>query len=69
MGKHPCLRCKNFIEEFDLQSGEFGRCKAFPEKIPYDTFAHMELWDKPENCNNGIGFEPIEQNNDEPAQQ
>ncbi len=29
----------------------------------------MELWDKPENCNNGIGFEPIEQNNDEPAQQ
>lgn len=70
MGKHPCFRCKNFIEKAEHQSGEFGRCKAYPDGIPYEVFAYMDYWDKPENCNNGIGFEPIDDNiNRETAQQ
>jgi len=59
-GMHTCYRCKNFIEKAELGSGEFGNCKAFPQGIPYEVFACMSRWEKPENCNNGIGFEPGE---------
>ena len=69
MGKHPCLRCKNFIERIENANGDLGRCKAYPEGIPYNVYAYMKHWDKPSNCNTGIGFESDEQNTGEPAQQ
>ena len=41
MGKLPCLLCKNFIELLD-DSEEFGKCKAFPDGIPYEHYAFMQ---------------------------
>ena len=61
MGQHPCLRCKHFLEEAPLGKVEIGKCEAFPNGIPYEVFAYMSLSGKPQNCNNGIGFEPDEQ--------
>jgi len=70
MGLHPCLRCKNFIERVGNEKGELGRCTAFPDGIPFETYVYMHHWDKPENCNNGIGFEPTDDYiNRETAQQ
>lgn len=63
IGKHTCLRCSNFLEKAPKGSGEFGKCRAFPDGIPIEVYAYMHHWDKPENCNNGIGFEPDEDNN------
>ncbi|GEM_PF-2089453 len=60
MGLHPCLRCKNLIERVENEKGELGKCTAFPDGIPFETYVYMHHWDKPENCNNGIGFEPID---------
>lgn len=63
MGKHPCLRCKNFLEEAPFGSGDFGTCKAFPGGIPYEVFSCIDRWNPPKDCNNGIGFEPEILNN------
>ena len=59
IGLHPCLRCKNFIEEAEYKNGDLGKCKAFPDGIPDNVYAYMHHYDKPENCNNGIGFDAI----------
>lgn len=67
VGTHPCLRCLNFIEKAEHQSCEFGKCKAYPNGIPYEVFAYMDFWNKPIDCNNGIGFEPKE-NTDKPSE-
>ena len=63
IGKHLCLQCKNFIECAPRRSGEFGQCRAFPKGIPYEVYAYMDNWNKPKNCNNGIGFEAEEEHN------
>ncbi len=67
MGKHPCLRCKHFLEEAALGKAEIGTCEAFPDGIPYEVFAYMNLSGKPKDCNNGIGFEPEEQDTEKTA--
>ena len=63
MGKLPCLLCKNFLELAEPNSEEFGKCKAFPDGIPYEHYAFMHHGDRPKECNNNIGFEPEEDNN------
>lgn len=60
MGKLPCLLCKNFVELAEHNHKEFGKCKAFPDGIPYEHYAFMHHGDRPKECNNGIGFEPEE---------
>lgn len=60
MGKHPCLRCKNFIKRDESDIGELGICKAYPNGIPYEVYSYMHHDSKPSDCSNGIGFEPIE---------
>ena len=60
IGKHVCYRCNNFLGNSESQNDEFGKCKAFPNGIPYEIYAYMHHWDKPKNCNNGIGFESKE---------
>ena len=59
-----CMRCKNFTTE-DWQSNKW-KCAAFPEGIPEEKLCYLSR-DACENCNNGIGFEPIEQNDDKTA--
>ena len=57
IGKIKCLRCNNFI------SGQLrdysAKCKAYPDGIPERKLAFI-TYDPCINCNNGIGFEPIE---------
>lgn len=56
-----CDYCKNCT---GFKNG-YGICKAFPKGIPYE---HMDKDLKSlKECNNGIGFEPKD-NNDETAQ-
>lgn len=57
-----CGECKNRLPKID---GWLACCKAFPNGYP-DDFDFRNLKERDE-CNNGIGFEPIE-NNDETAQ-
>lgn len=61
MGTHPCLRCRQFLERASNDAGELGKCEAFPNGIPYEVYAYMHHDSQPTECNNGIGFEPIEQ--------
>ena len=60
IGKFKCEKCKNFI------SGEImpntWKCHAYPNGIPEIKIAYLSK-DPCINCNNGIGFEPEEQNN------
>lgn len=67
IGKHPCLRCKNYTNKDATNNNEFGRCKAFPNGIPDTVYAYMHHWDTPIDCNNGIGFKPIE-DTDKPSE-
>ena len=61
IGRQPCMRCSNFIE--GERSPFTWKCKAFPDGIPYEHFAYIDD-EKRKNCNNGIGFEPDEEQND-----
>lgn len=63
-GIHPCERCKNFITQAPKHSGELGSCVAYPNGIPERVYAFMHHWDKPKECNNGIGFEPKDEDKD-----
>ena len=57
-----CDECKNKI---GFAKGD-ALCKAFPDGVPYE---HMDKdLKKLKLCNNGIGFEPREENTDETAQ-
>ena len=67
IGKHTCLRCKNYIDTDTAENGEFGYCRAYPNGIPDTVYAFMHHWDTPKDCNNGIGFEPKE-NSDKPSE-
>jgi hypothetical protein len=51
-----CKDCKNRLPKID---GWLACCKAFPHGRPKD-FDYTNLKERKE-CNNGIGFEPIEQ--------
>lgn len=60
-----CNLCKNFL------SGEFlnpstWKCKAFPDGIPEMKIAFLSE-DDCTDCNNGIGFEQTEQNQNKTA--
>lgn len=57
MGRPLCERCKNFIK-FDENFNAY--CKVFPNGIPDDFYSHLNPWKPPKNCDNGIGFEPID---------
>ena len=58
IGRHICKMCKNFTVNND---NAFKRkCKAFPNGIPERIYAYMDQWKPHKNCNNGIGFEPKE---------
>lgn len=61
IGRHTCKLCKNFISGNRFSDEKGCQCKAFPDKIPYETYAFIRNWDAPKNCNNGIGFEPNEE--------
>lgn len=54
--------CKNCKHERPLLDGWLDCCDAFPNGIPID-FDYSKVR-KIEECNNGIGFELKEQNND-----
>lgn len=58
IGSLTCRLCKNFLSP-DKHPKDW-RCKAFPNGIPEMTIANMKPFERPKNCNNGIGFEPIE---------
>jgi len=56
-----CLKCKNFISG-DYKDPYTWKCKAFLDEIPYQHFI-SKYYENNSECNNGIGFEPIENNN------
>ncbi|MDE6797800.1 MAG: glutamyl-tRNA amidotransferase [Ruminococcus sp.] len=61
IGVHYCLRCKNFIEG-DEHNADTWKCKAFPDGIPYERYAFMNVFNRL-HCNNGIGHEEkVEEN-------
>jgi hypothetical protein len=49
-----CLKCKNHIGEF--------KCRAFPDRIPDVFLAGIEDHREPYEGDNGIQFEPREEN-------
>ena len=55
-----CSKCKNRLPKID---GWLACCKAFPEGFPKD-FDFRNLKERGE-CNNGIGFEPMEEKNND----
>lgn len=57
IGRHTCELCKNFIQ-YDENWEAY--CKAFPNGIPYDVYNKIDPWKPPKECNNGIGYEPEE---------
>ncbi len=61
---NDCGKCKHSRPKID---GWRSCCDAFPDGKPLD-FDYSNLKERIE-CNNGIGFEPIEQNTDKPTQQ
>ena len=61
IGRFKCEMCKNF-----LSGGitiDAWKCKAYPNGIPELKIAYI-TFDSCVNCNNGIGFEPIEEVNE-----
>lgn len=53
-----CGDCKNMIMISSSPEGEpFGKCKAFPEGIPYDLLHSKFEHNKPYPGDNGIQFE------------
>lgn len=55
---YPCDKCKHKLPNID---GWKCVCKAFPNGIPNDLLLTGNVVNLSE-CNNGIGFEPKEQN-------
>lgn len=64
IGALKCTICKhNFTE--DMRDSEW-KCDAFPDGIPDEKIMRITR-DPCINCNNGIGFEPVETDKDETA--
>ncbi len=61
IGKHECLRCKNFIS--GERSPYTWKCKAFQDGIPYERFSNISDLNRTD-CNKGIGFEPKQEDED-----
>lgn len=59
---NDCSKCKNKLPKID---GWLACCKAFPNGQP-DDFDYSKVRSLKE-CNNGIGFEPKE-DNDKPSE-
>jgi len=58
IGALKCTVCKHNITE-NIRSSEW-KCDAFPNGIPEEKIMYI-THDPCINCNNGIGFEPIDQ--------
>ncbi len=52
-----CLNCKNYIQE------SFVECKAYPNGIPFEIVSGELSHTEHLPNDNGIKFEPIEDNN------
>lgn len=65
IGQAKCQKCVHFLTP-DKHASEWA-CEAYPDGIPEKKICYIDR-DPCVNCNNGIGFEPIE-NNTQPAQQ
>jgi len=61
-----CLRCKNFIGYDDILDADTWKCSAFPDGIPYERYSGIND-DNCQHCNNGIGFEQTEPDQDKTA--
>jgi hypothetical protein len=48
-----CLRCKRYAK--------YGKCAAFEGEIPFDILSNKIIHDKPYHGDNGVLFEPKEQ--------
>ena len=57
IGKIKCARCKNLIEINTYPVP--WKCNAFPDGMPEEKLMTITK-DPCINCNNGIGFEPEE---------
>ncbi len=63
IGRFKCQMCKHFLTpDRNIQD---WKCEAFPDGISEEKLCYITR-DPCINCNNGIGFEPI-QKEDEPA--
>jgi hypothetical protein len=60
IGRFKCEMCKHFLTPNDNIRN--WKCAAFPQGIPEMKIAFITR-DLCVDCNNGIGFEPIENNN------
>ena len=58
IGSFKCQRCKYFLTP-DKHYQDW-KCEAFPEGIPEMKLCYITR-DPCIDCNNGIGFEPVEQ--------
>lgn len=58
--KNPeiCLFCKHFYQH------QYGKCKAFPDGIPYSIVSGQQDHYSAISGDNGIQFEPIEERKD-----
>ena len=61
IGRFKCQMCKHSLTE-DYVNEKVWKCEAFPNGIPDEKIAFLR-YDPCDNCNNGIGFEPREDNN------
>ena len=57
---YDCDYCKNMFK--DKIDGWKTHCKAFPDGIPSNYFFKLNPSELKE-CNNGIGYEPVEGGN------
>ena len=57
IGRFKCEMCKNFLSGGLMP--DTWKCSAFPDGIPERKIAFI-TYDPCVNCNNGIGFEPKE---------
>lgn len=62
IGRAKCQMCKHFRTE-DIVNDDW-KCSAFPDGIPEMKIAFLQE-DPCINCNNGIGFEAQETQDDE----
>lgn len=64
IGRFPCEFCKNFLNG-DMLNPDTWKCRAYPNGIPETVITFMQPLARPKVCNNGIGFEPIEDETNE----
>ena len=64
IGSCKCQLCKHFLTP-DKHCKQW-KCEAFPSGIPEDKICYIDF-DPCNNCNNGIGFEHIE-DKDKPSE-